>query len=369
MDYQSRLDNLKKRLRQEGIDVLALIPGANLTYITGMVKELSERPFVLFVNSSESTPPSVLLPHLEVETFLDSVSYRVNLISYTDEQGHQPAFTKACQQLADKRTTVAVEARSMRVLELHQIQKQAPEAKIVEADEILSQARMKKDEDEIEAIRNAIKVSQLSLEATCSQVKPGMTEREVETILSLEMLKHKASGHGFTPIVLSGPRAALPHGVAGERQLQKGDCLLIDFGFRVGLYSADITRTFSIGMPNPEWKEIYDLVKAANEAGRAIAKPGIPAEEVDYATRKVIEDAGYGKLFNHRTGHGLGLDIHEPPYIVSGNKTRLQPGMVFTVEPGIYLPDKVGVRIEDDITITQDGAESLSTFSRELTVL
>ncbi len=369
MDYQSRLDNLKNELRQERIDVLALIPGANFTYITGMFKEVSERPFVVFINSSESSPPSVLLPYLEVETFLESVSYPADLISYTDEQGYAPVFARACQGFNDQGLVVGVEERSMRMLELRQIQQNAPKAKIVVADDLLAKARMQKDEKEIEAIRNAIRVSELSLESTIAQVKPGMTERDVEMILSLEMLKHGADGHGFPPIVLSGPRAALPHGVAGERHVQEGDCLLIDFGFRVGMYSADITRTFAIGTSNPEWKEIYDLVLAANQAGRDIAKPGVQAAEVDYAARKVIEDAGYGKYFNHRTGHGLGLDIHEPPYIVSGNKTLLQPGMVFTVEPGIYLPEKVGIRIEDDIVITQEGAKSLSTFSRELTSL
>ena len=257
----------------------------------------------------------------------------------------------------------------MRLLELRQIERNALGSKIVEADEILSHGRMCKDHDEIEAIRTAIRVSEQSLKATCAQVKVGMTEREVQMILNMEMLKHGADGHGFPPIVLSGPRAALPHGSAGDRRLQEGDCLLIDYGFRVGAYSADITRTFSIGTPDPEWKEVYEVVKAANAAGRKTAAPGVTAEEVDAATRKVVVDAGYGIYFNHRTGHGLGLEIHEPPYIVAGNKTVLQPGMVFTVEPGIYLADRVGVRIEDDVVITQDGAESLSTLPRELTVL
>jgi Xaa-Pro dipeptidase len=369
MDYQSRLSNLKKRLQQQEIGILALLPGANFTYITGIAKELSERPFVLFIPSSESARPTVLLPRLEVETFLDSVSYQVDLVTYTDEEGYSPAFIEACNNLDGQKAVIGVEARAMRFLELRQIQQNAPEISIVEADEILSISRMQKDENEIDAIRNAIRVSELALEATCAQVRPGMAERNVQMILSMEMLKNGADGHGFSPIVLSGPRAALPHGVAGERRLQKGDCLLIDFGFRVGNYSADITRTFSIGTPSPEWKKIYDIVKAANKAGHSVAKPGIAAEEVDFAARKVIEDAGYGKYFNHRTGHGLGLDIHEPPYIVSGNKTTLQPGMVFTIEPGIYLAEKVGVRIEDDVMITQDKAESLTTFPRELIVL
>ena len=369
MNYQARLDGLKKRLKEQGIDVLALLPGANLTYLTGTTKEQSERPLVFFVSSSPSACPTVLLPHLEVETFSQALAYKVDLVAYTDEEGYEPAFAETAKALDLAGKVIGVEARSMRLLELRQIERNAPGAKLVEVDEVLSQGRMRKDADEIEAIRTAIKVSEQSLEATCAQVKSGMSERDVQMILNMEMLKNGADGHGFPPIVLSGPRAALPHGSASERSLQEGDCLLIDYGFRVGSYSADITRTFSIGTAHPEWKEIYEIVRAANEAGRKAAGPGVAAEEVDAAARKVVVDAGYGKHFNHRTGHGLGLEIHEPPYIVSGNKSILEPGMVFTVEPGIYLADKVGVRIEDDVVITEDGAETLSTFPRELTVL
>ena len=369
MDYEARLNGLQERLGKQGIDVLALLPGANLTYLTGITKELSERPLLFFLSSSHLARPTILLPHLEVETFSRALPYEVALIPYTDEEGYTPAFAKAAKALNLAGRTLGVEARSMRLLELRQIEQNASTAKIVEVDEILSHGRMRKDQDEIEAIRTAIRVSEESLLATCAQVKSGMIERDVQMLLNMEMLKNGADGNGFPPIVLSGPRAALPHGVAGERPLQERDPLLIDYGFRVGAYSADITRTFSIGTTSPEWKEIYEIVRMANEAGRQAAGPGVTAEQVDAAARKVIVDAGYGKYFNHRTGHGLGLEIHEPPYIVSGNKTVLQPGMVFTVEPGIYLADKVGVRIEDDVVITQDGAETLSTYPRELTSL
>ena len=369
MHYKTRLDGLRKRLLEQEVDVLALLPGANLTYLTGIIKELSERPLVFFLSTSHSARPSILLPHLEVETFSRALPYEVDFISYTDEEGYAPAFTKAASALNLAGHTIGVEARSMRLLELRQIERNALNAKLVEADEILSQGRMRKDHDEIEAIRTAIRVSEESLATTCPQVKVGMSEREVQMILNMEMLKHGADGNGFPPIVLSGGRAALPHGSAGERRLQEGDCLLIDYGFRVGAYSADITRTFSIGTAKPEWKDIYEIVKMANEAGRKMAGPGILAEQVDAAARKVIVDAGYGEYFTTRTGHGLGLEIHEPPYIVSGNKTVLEPGMVFTVEPGIYIADRVGVRIEDDVVITENGAEALSTYPRELTSL
>ena len=369
MNYEARLGGLKKRLAKENIDVLALLPGANITYLTGIEKELSERPLVLFLPSSKSARPLILLPGFEAETFARALPYTVDTVTYTDEEGYTGAFTKAVDVLHLAGKTIGMEARSMRLLELRQIERNALNAKIVESDQLLSQGRIRKDSDEIEAIRTAIRVSEESLKATCAQVKVGMSERNVQMILNMEMLKNGADGNGFPPIVLSGPRAALPHGVASDRRLQEGDCLLIDYGFRVGVYSADITRTFSIGTSTPEWKEIYEIVKMANEAGRKMAGPGILAEQVDSAARRVIVDAGYGEYFTHRTGHGLGLEIHESPYILSGNKTVLEPGMVFTVEPGIYIADRVGVRIEDDVVITENGAEALSTYPRELTSL
>ena len=161
-------------------------------------------------------------------------------------------------------------------------------------------------------------------------------------------------------------RSLLAHGEPGERRVAEGEPLLFDFGTSVDGYASDITRTVSMGAPSARLAEVYAVVQAANAAGRAAAGPGISAQEVDRTTRKVIEDAGFGAYFTHRTGHGLGLEAHEGPNIVEGNTRALEPGMVFTIEPGIYIPGEVGVRIEDNLVITGEGAESLTTFPREL---
>jgi Xaa-Pro dipeptidase len=173
----------------------------------------------------------------------------------------------------------------------------------------------------------------------------------------------------FSPIVVAGPNAASPHSTPSERPIESGETIVVDCGATVGGYAADITRTFAIGELEPEMAQVYDVVRAANAAGRRAVRPGIPAEQVDQAARAVIEDAGYGEYFIHRTGHGLGLEIHEPPYIVAGNRQLLEPGMTFTVEPGIYLPGRGGVRIEDDVVVTADGGDSLTTFPREFAKL
>jgi Xaa-Pro dipeptidase len=194
-----------------------------------------------------------------------------------------------------------------------------------------------------------------------------MSEQEISSELILQLLR--AGTHAdmpFAPIVSGGPNSANPHAVPSPRKIGPGDLLVIDWGASYDGYISDLTRTFAIGKIDPEFLKIYETVKQANAAGRAIARPGIPAGEVDHAARKVIDAAGYGKYFTHRTGHGIGMEGHEDPYMYAGNKLILTPGMTFTVEPGIYLRDINGVRIEDDVIITEDWAESLSNYSRDL---
>ncbi len=173
----------------------------------------------------------------------------------------------------------------------------------------------------------------------------------------------------FAPIVAAGPNSAMPHSTPSTRKLQSGDLLIIDWGARYGGYASDLTRTFGIGELDDTAIEIHNLVQAANEAGRKAGRVGGTCASIDLVTRAVIEDGGYGDYFTHRTGHGIGLECHEDPYIRNDNEQVLAPGMTYTVEPGIYLPGKNGVRIEDDVLITEEGAVSLSTITRELRYL
>ena len=194
-----------------------------------------------------------------------------------------------------------------------------------------------------------------------------MTEREIAGRLTAALLRHGGESVPIEPHVQSGPNTALPHGATSDRRVEIGDFLLLDFVTTVAGYYADITRTFVVGAePTAEQRRVYETVLAANAAGRAAARPGVTGEELDAIVRRVIDDAGYGPNFIHRTGHGLGLEVHEEPQIVAGNRTPLAPGMVFTIEPGIYLPGWGGVRIEDDVVVTEDGCESLTSYSRDL---
>jgi Xaa-Pro dipeptidase len=208
------------------------------------------------------------------------------------------------------------------------------------------------------------------MEATLPLIKVGMSERQLASELTLQLLRHGSEPEmPFSPIVASGPNSANPHGTPTDRPLSLGDLLILDWGATVNGYVSDLTRTFAIGEPDPELARIAEIVAAANTAARDIAAPGVPASDVDQAARSVIEQAGYGKFFIHRTGHGLGLEGHEEPYIRGDNDQLLEEGMTFTIEPGIYLPNRGGVRVEDDFVITSDGGESLSNLPRQLRII
>ncbi|MFQ6102028.1 MAG: M24 family metallopeptidase [Anaerolineae bacterium] len=364
--YANRLNSLAEQTSAHGLDALALVPGPNLFYITGLSFHLSERPVVALFPVDR--PPAIVLPALEAVK-VEQTTIALEPFPYSDEEGHTGAFQRACVALELADSIIGVEALQMRLLEVRLLERYAPGCRLTPAEEALAEMRMRKDEHEIEQMRRAVAVTEAALRTTTRQMKAGMTEREVAALLTIEMLRAGGEGMSFPPIIVAGPNAASPHATPSDRPIQPGETIIVDCGATVGGYAADITRTFAIGALEPELARVYEVVQAANEAGRVAAGPGVPAEEVDQAARAVIEEAGYGKYFIHRTGHGLGLETHEPPYIVAGNQRPLEPGMTFTVEPGIYLPGRGGVRIEDDVLVTPSGAESLTTFPREFVAL
>jgi Xaa-Pro dipeptidase len=230
--------------------------------------------------------------------------------------------------------------------------------------------RLKKDKQEVEAMRRAVKIAQDALEAAIPLIKIGMSERELSSELVMQLFKHGSEPElPFAPIVSGGPNSANPHASPTERKLQPGDLLVVDWGAAYDSYISDLTRTFAVGEIGDEYKKIHKIVQEANAAGRAAAKPGVPCAAVDKAAREVIEKAGYGQYFTHRTGHGIGMEGHEDPYMRGDNMQLLEPGMAFTVEPGIYLVNRNGVRIEDNVVITESGADVLSDMPRELRVV
>lgn len=365
---EQRIDRLIELALQRGIDCVAVMPGVNMFYLTGLSFHLSERPtLALFPQTGD---PALILPALEsTKPESGPVSIDWRLFPWTDEQGPAEAFKQACQALELDGRTLAVEELTMRLVELRLLRAGASGLRLTAAEPLLAELRMCKDQDELDKMRRAVEIAEAALTDTLDKLHAGMTEKEIAAQVQVSCLRYGADKMPFEPIVLAGARSALPHGVPTDRPIRAGQMLLFDFGVTVDGYASDITRTFALDEVDDELKRIYDIVLRANEAGRAAARPGVPAQEVDRAARKVINEAGYKEFFTHRTGHGLGLAGHEPPYACEGDMTVLQPGMVLTVEPGIYLPNKGGVRIEDDLVITADGAESLTTFDRALRVI
>lgn len=364
----SRFDKLNASLRTSDLDAVILNPGPTLTHLTGLHFHLMERPVVLLYAKDQD--PAIVLPELELQK-VASLPYKLQVFPYPENPSEwDSAFRRATQALGLDGKRIGVEPRQLRLLEFRYVRAGAPESDYPDASEVLSSLRLRKDQTEVEAMRRAVKIAQDALEATIPLIKIGMTEKELSSELVVQLLKHGSDPEmPFAPIVSGGPNAANPHASPSERKLQGGDLLVVDWGATYDGYISDLTRTFAVGEVDDEYKKIHEIVQEANAAGRAAGKPGVPCANVDKAARDVIESAGYGEFFTHRTGHGIGMEGHEEPYMRGDNMQLLEPGMAFTVEPGIYLPNRNGVRIEDNVVITETGAEVLSDMPREIRVV
>lgn len=352
--------------QEQGLAALALVPGPNMRYLTGAPMHMSERLILGLL--APDRQPALVLPSFEMERVREDLELDARLFGYSDEEGPQSALAQACNALELRGKRVAAESLHMRLMEFWQLE-EAGGAEVVAGDGIFSDLRMRKDARELAAMKEAIRRTERVLHDFLPEIRPGRTEKELAGLLRFALIQASGEDVSFPPILGSGPNGALPHAAPSDRPLQKGDLIVIDCGIFYHGYVSDITRTFALGQVEPELRRIYDVVLEANRAGREACGPGVSAESVDRAARAVVQQAGYGDLFRHRTGHGIGLEVHEPPYIAEGNAAPLKPGMTFTVEPGIYLPGRGGVRIEDDVAITTEGAEALTSFPRELLVL
>jgi len=364
----TRLTKLSESLRSSNLDALALNAGPSLVYLTGLHFHLSERPVVVLFTVDQ--PPIIVLPELEMLK-LEELPYEIKAFPY----GENPAdwngvFRQAVTSLNLNGKRIGMEPRAMRLLEFNFVRSGAPDSDFPDASETVNRLRVHKDADEVAAMRKAVKVAQSALEATLPLTKIGMTEKELAAELVVQLLRHGSQSElPFSPIVSGGPNSANPHATPSDRKLAPGDLLVVDWGAAVDGYISDLTRTFAVGEVEAEYQKIHRIVQEANAAGRAAARPGAPCAAVDRAARQVIDKAGYGKYFTHRTGHGIGMEGHEDPYMRGDNEQPLELGMAFTVEPGIYLPDRNGVRVEDNVVITETGAECLSDMERELRML
>jgi Xaa-Pro dipeptidase len=355
--FRDRQARLRAEAKARGFDALFVTPSTNLAYSANLSIGRSERLTALLLFADG---PAVLVTPTFEEANHKKTAVADEVRTWQEDEDPIALVAK----IVNGKKTLGAEGSTSygTVTSLSG----ATAAKIEDATAAFDALRTVKTEGEQAFIREAAKRTNSAIEATHKRMRAGMTEHDVSVILEEEFARQGVRGGG---LVQFGPSSAFPHGAPAERRLAKGDAVLIDAGCKVRGYSSDITRTVSFGPPSDEFRKVYGIVDKAQMAGIEALKTGMPAEDVDRAARKVIEDGGYGKFFTHRLGHGLGMDGHEHPYLVRGNKKPLAAGNVQTIEPGIYMPEKFGVRIEDDYVVQKDGARSLSVRPGEMVVV
>lgn len=363
--YRPRLDRCQKLMLERDIDLLFLGPGPNMCYLSGFLEEPGERLLSLIV--PQSGDPLFIVPEL-YEQQVRSSSWIKNIISWKDSQDPKTVLSKTMRQILTKRPTIAVDGRmwSHFLLMLLSV---APDALYRDAASVMTELRIRKTSQEIELLEKSAEIADAAFLEALNECRQGTSEHQIAAKIVYELRRLGADGIAFEPVASSGPNAALPHYRSGERKLEKGDLVVLDFGCLYRGYNSDITRTVAIGNCDAEKQKVYSIVRSAQEEACQRALQGMEAQSVDGIARTIIEAAGYGQFFIHRTGHGIGLEIHEEPYIVAGNSKKLAEGMAFSVEPGIYIYGQYGVRIEDIVVMEAGKARRLNKSSRELMIL
>lgn len=344
------------------LDLVIILAGPNMYYLSGYNAISLERLIALLI--FKDVPETFLIiPELEKDRAEEMVRIdSVNIYVYPDDVNPVKRLMDIVLDRGVSRIGLegAVPYRYVEGIKSHK-----ENIEFVIVDDILYRLRIIKDESEVELLKKAAEINMNVMIEAISNINEGMTEKMLMSRIRGLSIELGADDVPFT-LVQSGPNSALPHQEPTDRTIMRGDVVLLDLGISYGGYISDITRTVVLGGIGDKQEMIYNIVREAQENALSIIKPGVKAENIDYAARKVISDYGYGKFFIHRTGHGIGLEVHEEPYIKMGNKLNLQPGMVFTVEPGIYLPGEFGVRIEDNIIVTEDGFFNLTTLPKSL---
>lgn len=361
----SRIEKLRQAIISFELDGVVVNPGASLRWLTGLNFHLMERPVVFYLGKEGK--PLIILPELELAK-LEELQGELEICTFGDDPSTwQGVFAKTMGFAKGKKLRIGVEPTGLRFLELDLLQKALPDSEFVDGSAIFAELRMIKDELDLARMRRAAEIAESALLETLRTVHSGRTEKEIAAELLMQLYRHGSDQElPFAPIVSSGPNTANPHASPSERKLGNGDVLLFDWGAGFEGYYSDITRCFFIGFVDERMVEIAETVQRANHYAISGGQAGMLAGDIDTIARQEIEESGFGKYFTHRTGHGLGMEAHEAPFIFSGNQLRLKKGMVFTIEPGVYVPGLGGIRIEDDVFVDSDGLTCLTSLPREV---
>lgn len=362
---QDRYAEYRAVAKTLGVDAVALVPGPNFTRLMRKSFYSHERPLLIVIPVDGA--PVAIVPNLELSSFA-AIGFEGAVFDWRDQDGYRHAFEALAKHMPV--SSVAVEGQVMRVFVHHALLDARPGLRILDGERSISGLRLRKRPDEVKALEEAIRISEAALADVLAGVRVGQTEKEIEARLIQAMFAHGSDGLAFSPIVAAGDNTAHAHATArADYRLRRGDALMFDYGATWGGFVADITRTVFVGAASEEARHVYATVLAANAKAREITRPGLTAHELDDAVMSVLEASPYADRIRTKTGHGLGREVHEEPYIMRGNHQILKAGMVYTDEPGLYREGSFGVRIEDDILVTEDGCRSLTAFPRELTIV
>ncbi|MBO6901793.1 MAG: aminopeptidase P family protein [Rhizobiaceae bacterium] len=356
-----RLTKLRKKMAETGVDLVALGPGAHMQWLLGFHPHADERPCMLLVGRERE---AFLMPALNAEGTRENTE--VAFHTWSDDEGPADALAASLADVgADSARAMALDETMRADFALLMVDA-LPSAARTFTTETIGALRMRKDAGECRLIKENAQINDRAMQAAFAAVRPGVTELEIAEAVRSHYPTEGAKAV-FT-IVGSGPNGAFPHHATGSRKLKDGDAIVIDIGGTKDGFFSDMTRMAAVGQPPEGYEEVHSIVDAAVEAALRAARPGVPAKAVDAAARGVITDAGYGEYFVHRTGHGLGIEVHEPPYLTSVSETVLETGMVFSIEPGIYIPGRFGIRLEEIVVLREDGPEIFSDLPRDLHV-
>jgi D-alanyl-D-alanine dipeptidase len=362
-DFAARMERAARSAEQAGLAGVLVTPGPDLLYLTGYAPiAITERITMLVVSTTRQ--PALIVPTLE-RPDAEKAPSAAKLALHDWIDGDDPYAATAALLDGSGRYAISDSAWAMHVLGL---QDRLPSSSYVSMTQALPLLRAIKDADELERLAVAGEAADESFYGICKVRFSGRTEQDVGNDLADLLRQHGHSQVDFT-VVGSGANGANPHHELSDRVIQEGDMVVLDFGGLKDGYGSDTTRTVHVGEPTDEEREVHEIVRHAQQAGYEAVRPGVACQEIDRAGRKVIADAGYGDRFIHRIGHGIGLTTHEPPYMIEGEEHLLEPGMCFSIEPGIYLTGRFGVRIEDIVTVTADGGRRLNQTPREIAIV
>lgn len=355
--FRRRLEAARRWLAAEGLDGMLLAPGPDLTYLTGFYVYSGERLVALLL--PRAGEPRFLVPEMNVAQAAANDAGIAVVQGWNDAEGYVAPLADACRELGWTEGRLAADDE-MRTAFLLDWQSVCPEGEFCRASRVMQPLRVRKAAEELAALRRAGQIADGVIAGAQAACEIGISEAEAARRVTAAMRDLEPACHVYGCIVASGPNSALPHHETGSRALTAGDVVILDYGCVLEGYCSDITLTVSLGPADADVRRVYEVVWEAQQRALEAIRPGVLAEAIDQAARAVIDAAGYGDYFIHRTGHGIGLQVHEPPYLVAGNSAPLAAGMTFSVEPGIYLPGRFGVRLEVIAAVGADGAQLLN---------